>query len=49
MDKRELVHYENTYGVLKKLKHDIALAERGVETALQIFFLFYFLSYWLNI
>lgn len=42
MDKRELVHYENTYGVLKKLKHDIALAERVVETALQIFFLFYY-------
>ena len=42
MEKKDFVHYDNTYGVLKKLKHDVVLTERIVETILQIFFLFYY-------
>lgn len=42
VEKKDFVHYDNTYGVLKKLKHDVVLAERIVETILQIFFLFYY-------
>lgn len=42
VEKKDFVHYDNTYGVLKKLKHDVVLTERIVETILQIFFLFYY-------
>ena len=42
MEKKDFVYYDNTYGVLKKLKHDVVLTERIVETILQIFFLFYY-------
>lgn len=42
MEDKKLIHYDNTYGVLKKLKHDVLSIERVVETLLQIFFLFYY-------
>lgn len=47
MEKKDFVYYDNTYGVLKKLKHDVVLTERIVETILQIFFLFYY-AYFIN-
>ena len=42
VEKKDFVYYDNTYGVLKKLNHDVVLTERIVETILQIFFLFYY-------